>query len=137
MLQEAGHIKYTVVFIFQYIQCLYLINAELARILVSLGTKVQSQIILDPDYLPDYISVSYDYIHWISYIHWSSGMPNRSKLHKYYQHPLQFHVQLISSKYVATVQTNWIAFFQQCFEICVFFKYKSVHIYRNHMSTWR
>ena len=67
MLQEAGHIKYTVVFIFQYIQCLYLINTEVARILVSLGTKVQPQIIIDPDYLPDYLSISYDYIHRISY----------------------------------------------------------------------
>ena len=28
---------------------------------VSLGTQVQPQIILDPDYLPDYLSVSYDY----------------------------------------------------------------------------
>ena len=35
--------------------------AELAWVLVSLGTKVQLQIILDPDYLPDYLSVSYDY----------------------------------------------------------------------------
>ena len=29
--------------------------------LVSLGTQVQPQVILDPDYLSDYLSVSYDY----------------------------------------------------------------------------
>ena len=28
-------------------------------VLVSLGTQVQSQIIFDPDYFPDYLSVSY------------------------------------------------------------------------------
>ena len=38
-----------------------LMYAELAWVLVSLGTKVQLQIILDPDYLPDNLSVSYDY----------------------------------------------------------------------------
>ena len=26
------------------------------------GTQVQPQAILDPDYLPDYLSVSYDYV---------------------------------------------------------------------------
>ena len=35
--------------------------AEVARVLVSSGTQVQPQTILDPDYLPDYLSVSYDY----------------------------------------------------------------------------
>ena len=30
-------------------------------VLVFSGTQVQPQIILDPDYLPDYLSVSYDY----------------------------------------------------------------------------
>ena len=35
--------------------------AEVAWVLVSLGTQVQTQIILDPDYLPDYPFVSYDY----------------------------------------------------------------------------
>ena len=35
-------------------------NSEVAWVLISLGTQVQSQIILDPDYLPDYLSV-YDY----------------------------------------------------------------------------
>ena len=29
---------------------------------MSLGTQVQAQIILDPDYLSDYLSVSYDYV---------------------------------------------------------------------------
>ena len=35
--------------------------AEIAWVLVSLGTQVQPQIIPDPDYLPDYLSLSYHY----------------------------------------------------------------------------
>ena len=46
---------------FGHIQCLHLMYAEVAWVLVSSGTQVQSQKILDPDYLPDYPSVSYDY----------------------------------------------------------------------------
>ena len=34
----------------------------LAWALVSSGTQVWPQIILDPDYLPDYLSVSYGYV---------------------------------------------------------------------------
>ena len=36
---------------------------KVARLLVSSEFQVQSQIILDIDYLPDYISVSYDSEH--------------------------------------------------------------------------
>ena len=36
-------------------------NSELAWVLVSSGAQVQPQIILDSDYLPDYLSVSYEY----------------------------------------------------------------------------
>ena len=61
MLQEAGHMKNTNIFIFQHIQCLHSMYAEVAWVLVSLGTQVHLQIILDPDYLPDYRSVSHDY----------------------------------------------------------------------------
>ena len=35
--------------------------AEVAWILVSSGTQVQPELILDPDYLSDYLFVSYDY----------------------------------------------------------------------------
>ena len=35
--------------------------AEVVWVLVSSGTQVQPQTILDPDYFPDYSSVSYDY----------------------------------------------------------------------------
>ena len=35
--------------------------AEVAWVLVSFGAQVQPQIIMDPDYLPHYLSVSYDY----------------------------------------------------------------------------
>ena len=34
--------------------------AKVAWVLVSSGTQVQPQIIFDPDYLPDYLSGSYD-----------------------------------------------------------------------------
>ena len=37
--------------------------AEVAWVLESSGTQVQPQVIFDPDYLPDYLSVSYDYDH--------------------------------------------------------------------------
>ena len=36
-------------------------NSEVAWVLLYPGTQVQQQIILDSDYLPDYLSVSYDY----------------------------------------------------------------------------
>ena len=49
-------IKNTVVLTFRHIQCLHLMNCEIAWALVSLGTKVQPQIILAPDYLPDFFS---------------------------------------------------------------------------------
>ena len=35
--------------------------SEVAWGLASLGSQVQPQVILDPDYLPEYLSVSYDY----------------------------------------------------------------------------
>ena len=35
--------------------------AEVAWVLVSSGIQVQPQVILDPDYFPDYLSISYDY----------------------------------------------------------------------------
>ena len=59
-----SNIKNTVVMTivtFQHIQCLHLMYAEVAWVLVSSGTQVQPQIILDPDYLPDYLFVSDDY----------------------------------------------------------------------------
>ena len=61
VLQEAGHIKNIVVLIFRHIQSLHLMNSEVACVLVSSGSQVQPQQILDPDYLPDYLFVSYDY----------------------------------------------------------------------------
>ena len=36
--------------------------AEVAWVLVSSGTHVQRQLILDPGYIPDYVSVSYNYM---------------------------------------------------------------------------
>ena len=61
MLQEVVQIKNAVVLIFRHILCLHLMNSEVAWVLLSLGTQVQPQKILDLDYLPEYFSVSYDY----------------------------------------------------------------------------
>ena len=52
VLREAGQIKNIAE---------YLMDSEVAWVLVPSGTQVQPQIILDPDYLPDYLSVFYDY----------------------------------------------------------------------------
>ena len=60
MIQETGHKKNTVSLIFWHIQCLQLMYSEV--VLISSGTQVQPQIILNPDYLSDYLSVSYDYV---------------------------------------------------------------------------
>ena len=54
MLQEAGHLKNTVVLIFRHIQYLHLMSSEVAWVLLSSGTQVQLQLILDSDYLPGY-----------------------------------------------------------------------------------
>ena len=52
---------YTVVLIFRYIQYLHMMNSVVECLLVSSRTQVQPKIILNPYYLPDYLSVSYDY----------------------------------------------------------------------------
>ena len=51
MLQEAGHIKNTVLLDFQHIQCLDLMNSEVDCVIVSSGTLVQPEIVLDQDYI--------------------------------------------------------------------------------------
>ena len=59
-----SHVNNTVVLTIltcQHIQCLHLMYAEVACVLVSSRTQVQAQIIPDPDYFPDCLSVSYDY----------------------------------------------------------------------------
>ena len=44
---------------FWHIQCLHLMHAELAWVVVFSGTQVQLKV--DPDYHSDYIFISYDY----------------------------------------------------------------------------
>ena len=61
MLEEAGHRKNTSALIFNNMQCLHLMYPEVDWVLVSSRTQIQSQMILDPDYLPDYFFVSHDY----------------------------------------------------------------------------
>ena len=53
MLQEVGHRNNTVILIFPLIQCLHLMYFEVTWVLVFLGTQVQSQIILNSEYLQD------------------------------------------------------------------------------------
>ena len=64
MFQEAGHScsHHSDFPAHSDIQCLHLMYAEVTWILVSSGTQVESKMLLDPDYLPDYPSVSYDYV---------------------------------------------------------------------------
>ena len=61
MLQEAGQIKELVVLIFRHIQRLHLMLSEVAWVLVSSVTQVLLQMILDLDYIPDYLSISHGY----------------------------------------------------------------------------
>ena len=51
MLQEVGQIDNTVLLIFWYSQYLDVMYSEVARVQVSLGTQVQPQIKIKPDYL--------------------------------------------------------------------------------------
>ena len=62
MLQEADDIKHAVVLIIQHIECLPLMYSEVAWVLVlkNSRTQAQPQVMLNPDYLPEYISVFYD-----------------------------------------------------------------------------
>ena len=65
MLQEAGHIK-NIYYIYSYFDFPAHSMFTFDEFRGSLGTsiafiQVQLQIILDPDYPPDYHSVSYDY----------------------------------------------------------------------------
>ena len=53
--------KYSCFDHFRHIQFLHLMYAEIVWVLVSSGTQVQPQVILDSDYLPEYLSDSYDY----------------------------------------------------------------------------
>ena len=61
MYQCSKRLDVLAILTFQYIQYLHLMYAEVAWVLVSSETQVQLQIILDPDHLPDYLYVSYDY----------------------------------------------------------------------------
>ena len=79
-LRSWPNIKNTVVLTiltFQYFQCLHLMCAEVAWVLVSLGTQVQPHIILDPNYLPGYLFVSDDPIffpQWPYFFHLLFGL---------------------------------------------------------------
>ena len=58
-----SHVKNTValtILTSLHIQCLHMMYTEVGWVLVSSGTQVQPQVILDPDHLPGYLSISYD-----------------------------------------------------------------------------
>ena len=73
VLQKTGHIKNIVVLISRGIQCLYLMYCSVAWVLSSSGTRVQPQIILDPDYIPDYLMTMVFYDHGKIYLHKKTG----------------------------------------------------------------
>ena len=52
--------KNKVVLIIRHFHCLYLMYFEVVWVLVSSGNQVQQRIILDPDHISDYITISYD-----------------------------------------------------------------------------
>ena len=56
-------------------------------------------------------------------------MSNALELHKHYQYHVQFYVQHFFRKQVATVQSNCIIFFRECFEAPCFCEYIHVHIF--------
>ena len=60
VLQEIGHVNNAILLIFWYFQCLRCIAmySEVGVLLVSSGTQVQPQVVLEPNYLPYYLSVS-------------------------------------------------------------------------------
>ena len=59
MFQEPDHIKNTIILVFRHIQRLHLMYSEIGWVLVSSKTQVQPQIILDPDYLADRLSLRF------------------------------------------------------------------------------
>ena len=61
MLQEAGHIKNIVVLLVLHLHCLYVMFSEVAWVLVPSKTQVHPRIILDLDYISDYLSNFFDY----------------------------------------------------------------------------
>ena len=60
MFREADRIKNIIVLMFPRIKCFYFMYSETASVPASSGTQVQPQVIPDPDYIPDYLFVSYD-----------------------------------------------------------------------------
>ena len=62
VLQEADHLKNTVVLNFPHVQCLHLMYFEVAWALAFSKTQVQLQMILDPNHLSDYLFISYNYV---------------------------------------------------------------------------
>ena len=59
MFQEAGHVKNTFVFV---AYSMFIFDVwRYPGYLMSTGIQVQPQIVLDPDCLLDYLSISYDY----------------------------------------------------------------------------
>ena len=122
-LRSWPNIKNTVVLTiltFQYFQCLHLMCAEVAWVLVSLGTQVQPHIILDPNYLPGYLFVSDDPIFFPQwpYFFISSSGSIRWLFHFFISRPSKFsfvespsYIMFWSVKYIFTCK-RW--HFQTC-----------------------
>ena len=81
-------------------------NSEVAWVLVSSGIQVQPQIILDPDYLSDYLSVSCDYAFTVHVFTWM--LPSDHEVYYSYKTHVKNIVRpnRVSSKYVSCVSTT-------------------------------
>ena len=86
------------------IQCLHLMCAEVAWVLVSEDTQVQQQIILNPDYLPDYPSVFFDYVLTDSSLGLSSFLKNEQRNHEIVSEPLSISAQ---NTFLKWHKINW------------------------------
>ena len=92
--RSYSHIKNKVILTiltFQHIQCLHLINAEEAWVLVYSGTQVQPHVILDPDYLL-MTKFLYFYRTWLFKTHGFSSDCQNFSLKNQSEKPLQTNV---------------------------------------------
>ena len=84
-LKKLVNVKNTVVLsilTFRHIQCLHIMYVEVVWVLVSSRTQVQLQILLDPHYIPDYLSVSYGYDFSKAAKLWLSNLLKESHQHQ-------------------------------------------------------
>ena len=85
-------------------------NSEVSWVLVSSGTQAQPQITLDPDYLLNYLSVSYECAS-IYYCHFFVVFSS-TEITPLFMHELT--PFFMYNKYVLTFNTDLVSFFPPC-----------------------